>query len=256
VTSVISPSTGIDEPWLEIGEAKLRSRLIVGIEQYDSVTVVRDVLEATGADVFITTVDPDNRKSSLLLSDLDAILPLDRFVWIGTTSFSRSKESALRTAEILRDSLGISILKLDVRGENNVPDNRQTIEAAYALRDQGMELMPFILPDLATAQELEKAGCAALRVMAAPVASGQGVPNPAPIREIIEQSGIPVIVEGGLGSAKHVALAMEMGAAATLVNTALVRARDPLKMAVAMRHAATAGRLAYESGPMDGDIVG
>jgi len=245
----------LDEPWLEIGDAKFRSRLIVGIEQYDSVTVVRDILEATGADVFITTVDPDNRRSSLLLSDLDAIMPLDRFVWIGTTSFSRSKQSALRTAEILRDSWGISILKLDVRGEDNVPDNRQTIEAAHALRNEGMELMPFILPDLETARELESAGCAALRVMAAPVASGRGVPNPRPIREIIEHSGIPVIVEGGLGSAKHVALAMEMGAAATLVNTALVRAQDPIKMAVAMRHATTAGRLAFESGPMDGDLV-
>src|SRR3954471_4445802 len=159
----------LDEPWLEIGDAKFRSRLIVGIEQYDSVTVVRDILEATGADVFITTVDPDNRRSSLLLSDLDAIMPLDRFVWIGTTSFSRSKQSALRTAEILRDSWGISILKLDVRGEDNVPDNRQTIEAAHALRNEGMELMPFILPDLETARELESAGCAALRVMAAPV---------------------------------------------------------------------------------------
>jgi thiazole synthase len=255
VTATVIPGAGLDEPWLEIGDAKFCSRLIVGIEQYDSVTVVRDVLEATGADVFITTVDPDNRKSSLLLSDLDAILPLDRFVWVGTTSFSRSKDSALRTAQILRDSLGIRILKLDVRGVDNLPDNRQTIEAAYELRAQGMHLLPFILPDLETARLLEDAGCAALRVMAAPVASGRGVPNPAPIRDIIEQSTIPVIVEGGLGSAKHVALAMELGAAATLVNTALVRAHDPIKMAVAMRHAATAGRLAFESGPMDGDVL-
>jgi thiazole synthase len=256
MTAAVLPTADVAEPWLEIGEAKFRSRLIVGIEQYDSVDVVRDVLEATGADVFITTVDPDNRKSSLLLSDLDAVMPLDQFVWVGTTSFSRSKESALRTAEILRDALGIHILKLDVRGQDNLPDNRQTVAAAYALRAQGMELMPFILPDLETARELEEAGCAALRVMAAPVASGRGVPDPMPIREVIEQSRIPVIVEGGLGSAKHVALAMEMGAAATLVNTALVRAQDPIKMAIAMRHATTAGRLAYESGPMDGDIVG
>ena len=90
------------EPWLKIGDAKFRSRLIVGIEQYDSVPVVRDILTVTGADVFITTVDPDSRRSSLLLADLDEVLPLDRFIWIGTTSFSRSKESALRTAHILR----------------------------------------------------------------------------------------------------------------------------------------------------------
>jgi thiazole synthase len=246
----------VDDPWLQIGDAQFRSRLIVGIEQYDSVDVVRDILTTTGADVFITTVDPDNRRSSLLLSDLDAVLPLDRFVWIGTTSFARSKESALRTAEILRDSMGINILKLDVRGEDNMPDNKQTIEAAYELRAQGWELMPFILPDVETACILAAAGCVAVRVMASPVASGQGILDQIAIREIIEQCNIPVIVEGGLGSAKHVALAMELGAAATLVNTALVRARDPLKMAAAMRQAATAGRLAYEAGPMAGDLVG
>lgn len=244
-----------DDAWLTIGESEFRSRLIVGIEQYDSVTDVKNVLEATGADVFITTVDPDSRRSSLLLSDLDAELPLDQFVWIGTTSFSRSKESALRTAQILYDSLGIDILKLDVRGHDNTPDNRQTVEAAAELRARGTHLLPFILPDLRVARELVDLGCAALRVMAAPVASGRGVVDPTPIRAIIEQCGVPVVVEGGLGTAKHVALAMELGADATLVNTALVRAGDPIKMARAMRHAATAGRLAYESGPMAGDAL-
>lgn len=244
-----------EEPWLRIGEHAFRSRLLVGIEQYESVQVVRDVLTATEADVFITTVDPDNRRSSLLLSDLDDALDLDRFTWIGTTSFSRSKESALRTAEILRDSMGIGILKLDVRGQDNVPDNAQTVEAAHELRAKDWELLPFILPDLKTALALEEAGCAALRVMASPVASGRGIVDPEPIQEIIEAANIPVIVEGGLGSAKHVALAMEMGAAATLVNTALVQAKEPMKMALAMRHAATAGRLAYESGPMAETLV-
>ncbi|MGW5717596.1 hypothetical protein ACWEVP_15640 [Amycolatopsis sp. NPDC003865] len=244
-----------EEPWLRIGDAEFRSRLIVGIEQYDSVTDVKNVLEATGADVFITTVDPDSRRSSLLLSDLDEVLPLDQFVWIGTTSFSRSKESALRTAQILRDSLGIDILKLDVRGHDNMPDNRQTVEAAAELRAGGTHLLPFILPDLGVARELVELGCSALRVMAAPVASGRGIVDPAPIRAIIEQCDIPVIVEGGLGSAKHVALAMELGAAATLVNTALVQAGDPLKMAAAMRHATAAGRLSYESVPMAGDAL-
>ncbi|MDQ3787561.1 MAG: thiamine biosynthesis protein ThiG [Actinomycetota bacterium] len=249
------PVTRDEEPWLTIDDREFHSRLIVGIEQYESVIDVKNVLDATGADVFITTVDPDSRRSSLLLSDLDAVLPLDQFVWIGTTSFSRSKDSALRTAKILRDSLGIDILKLDVRGHDNMPDNRQTVEAAAELRAQGTHLLPFILPDLGVARELVDLGCAALRVMAAPVASGRGIVDPRAIRDIIEGVDIPVIVEGGLGSAKHVALAMELGAAATLVNTALVRAGDPTKMARAMRHAATAGRLAYESCPMAGDVL-
>ncbi|SDZ36527.1 thiazole synthase [Amycolatopsis xylanica] len=240
-----------DDAWLTIGEQHFRSRVLVGIEQYDSVPLVRDVLNAAGADVFITTVDPDNRRSSLLLMDLENELPLDEFIWIGTTSFARSKKSALRSARILRDSLGIDILKLDVRGDDNLPDNNATVEAAYELRAEGMELLPFILPDLATAQELAKAGCAALRVMASPVASGRGIPDPEAVREVIDHCGLPVIVEGGLGTAGHVALAMELGAAATLVNTALVRAKTPLTMAAAMRQAAVAGRLAFESGPME-----
>lgn len=250
MTSICHEMPVAQEPWLVIAGRAFTSRIIVGIEQYDDVDMVRNVLAASGGDVFITTVDPDNRRSSLLLSDLDAALSLDDFVWIGTTSFARSKDAALRTARILRDTLGINILKLDVRGENNVPDNQSTYEAAIELKEQGMELMPFILPDPAMARKLEEAGCAALRVMAAPVASGAGIVRPEPIREIIEQSGIPIIVEGGLGCARHVTTAMELGAAATLVNTALVRADDPLKMASAMRHAALAGRLSYESGHM------
>lgn len=244
-----------DETWLQIGEHEFRSRVIVGIEQYDSIPLVRDILRAAGADVFITTVDPDNRRSSLLLMDLANELPLEDFIWIGTTSFARSKETAVRTAHIMRESLGIEILKLDVRGEDNMPDNTLTVAAACQLRSEGIELLPFILPDLKTARELEQAGCAALRVMASPVASGRGIADPQAIRDVIEQSRIPVIVEGGLGTAGHVAHAMELGAAATLVNTALVRAQAPLKMADAMRQAAVAGRLAWESGPMEETVA-
>jgi thiazole synthase len=119
-----------------------------------------------------------------------------------------------------------------------------------------MELMPFIVPNVEVACLLADAGCVAVRVMASPVASGRGIPDQVAIRRIIEECNLPVIVEGGLGSAKHVALAMELGAAATLVNTALVQAGDPLKMAAAMRQATLAGRWAYEAGPMAGDLVG
>lgn len=238
------------EPWLRIGSRQFRSRLIVGIEQYDEVDTVRDVLAATQADVFITSVDPDSRRSSLLLSDLDDAMDLDQMTWVGTTSFSRSKDSAIRTAHILRDSLGIDVLKLDVRGEDNMPDNAATLEATYQLRAEGMELLPFITADSACATALEEAGCAALRVMASPVGSGAGLLEPSAIRRVIESVSIPVVVEGGLGSAKHVAVAMELGASATLVNTALVRAGDPIKMAVAMKYAALAGAFAYQSGPM------
>lgn len=250
--TVDAQETG-NQPWLVLGEQKFRSRLLVGIEQYDSAPLVRRVLEASGSDVFITTMDPDNRRSSLLLTDLADELPMDEYRWIGTTSFARSAESALKTARMLRDQYGIEIMKLDVRGDDNRPDNQATIRAAETLRGEGMELLPFILPNTRDAAELEKLGCAALRVMAAPVGSGRGIPQPEPIREIIERATLPIIVEGGLGTALHAMTAMTMGAAGVLVNAALVRAADPIMLATAMKHAVRAGLLEFRAGPMKED---
>src|SRR5688500_14500685 len=144
--------------WLELGGRRLTSRLIVGIEQYTSPVLVREVLEVTGSQIFITTVDPDNNRSSLLLSDLADELPTDRYLWIGTTSFARSGDSALRTAHILRDSYGIDILKLDVRDDGDRPDNKTTIEVAERLRADGYSVLPFILPDVDDAKALEGLG--------------------------------------------------------------------------------------------------
>jgi thiazole synthase len=253
MTTTLDDWKVIDEPWLVLGDHQFRSRLLVGIEQYESPTLVRQVLEASGADVFITTMDSDNRQSSLLLTDLADELPTSDYHWIGTTSFARSADNALRTARMLRDYYGINVLKLDVRSGVNRPDNAATITAAETLLAEGMELLPFILPDVGDAKALESMGCAALRIMAAPVASGRGIPEPNRIREVIEQVQIPVIVEGGLGTARHVTLAMELGAAGVLVNTALIAARKPLLLAEAMKHAVRAGLLAYRSGPMGGD---
>lgn len=243
----------IEEPWLVLGDREFRSRLLVGIEQYDDARLVRRVLEASGADVFITTMDPDNQRSSLLLSDLADELPVSDYQWIGTTSFAKSPESALQTARMLRDLYGINVMKLDVRADGNVPDNQATIKAAETLRAEGMELLPFILPDPVVAKTLEGIGCAALRVMSAPVASGRGIPEPARLREVIDATSLPVIIEGGLGSARHVTFAMELGAAGVLVNTALIKAAEPLMLAAAMKHSVIAGALSYRSKPMDGD---
>ncbi len=130
---------GTNEPWLVLGDLAFRSRLLVGTEQYESPSLVRQVLEASGADVFITTMDPDNRRSSLLLTDLADELPITRFHWIGTTSFAQSAESALKTARMLRDSFAINVIKLDVRTGDNKPDNAATVKVAEILRGEGME---------------------------------------------------------------------------------------------------------------------
>jgi thiazole synthase len=237
------------EPWLTIGDYRFCSRIIVGIEQYTSIPLIRDVLEASGADVFITTVDPDGGRASLMLADLADEVPLEKYNWIGTTSFARSAESALRTVDILRETCGINVIKLDVRTSDNRPDNRQTIEVAQKLRADGIAVLPFIMPDVRDALALEEAGCAAIRLMASPVGSCRGIPDPAALRKVIESCHVPIIIEGGLGTAQHVARAMELGATAVLVNSALIKARHPLLMATAMRYAVTAGRLARQSEP-------
>jgi thiazole synthase len=239
-----------DEPWLVLGKEIFRSRLLVGVEQYESASMVRQVLEASGSDVFITTIDLDQDRSSLLLTDLADELPLTDFRWIGTTSFARSADSAIKTARMLRDCYGINIMKLDVRTGDNRPDNPATIRVAETLRAEGMELIPFIVPDPDDARVLERLGCAALRLMAAPVGSGLGIQQPRQLREVIDRTKLPVVVEGGLGTAHHVTMAMELGAAAVLVNTALVRAVRPALLAASMRYAVRAGLLAFRSGPV------
>jgi thiazole synthase len=153
---------------------------------------------------------------------------------------------------MLRDCYGLNIIKLDVRSAENLPDNAATIKVAEILRAEKMELLPFIAPDAGDAWALEQLGCAALRLMAAPVASGLGIPRPRELREIIESTELPVVVEGGLGTAHHVTLAMELGAAAVLVNTALARAARPELLAASMRHAVRAGLLARRSGQLAG----
>lgn len=239
--------TSLDEPWLTIGEQAFKSRLIVGIEQYESASGAGQVLKASGTDVVITTMDPDSNRSSLLLDDLAEQIEIEDFHWIGTTSFARSADSALRTARLIRDCYGINVIKLDVRTTDNAPDNPATVKAAEILRAEGMELLPFVLPDVGTARTLKDLGCAALRVMAAPVASGLGIQRSPKIREVIEQTDLPVIVEGGLGTVEHVIKAMELGAAAVLVNTALAKAARPALLAESMKHAVRAGLLAFRA---------
>lgn len=239
-----APITGDDEPWLVVGDRVFRSRLILGIEQYTSAELVAGVLRAGEADVFITTFDTTNTKPSLVLMDLDGVIDLDQLTWIGTTSFARSKDEALRTARLLRRSFGIDIMKLDVRPNDNLPHNGQTLDAAGELLADGFAVLPFILPDPMVARSLQAIGCSAVRVMASPVASYRGIDDERLIRRVIEAVDIPVIVEGGLGTPAHVLGAMRLGAAAVLVNTAVAQAANPVRMAAAMRYAVLSG-LAY-----------
>ncbi|GCD20780.1 hypothetical protein ACFO3K_19895 [Cellulomonas algicola] len=231
------------EPWLRLGDRGFHSRLLVGVEQYTDPGLVGRVLTASGADVFITTYDLEQTRSSLLLSDVDREVDLGAFTWIGTTSFAHSAKDAVETARRLRDALGLDIIKLDVRDATNLPDGDATVSAAKTLLNDGFSLLPFILPDLGTARVLEGMGCSALRLMASPVASYRGLVDPDLLRGCIDAVDIPTVVEGGLGSPADVTRAFEIGASAVLVNTLVARAPDPVRMARAVRHAALAGGL-------------
>lgn len=241
------PQLAAPEPWLVIGDVEFHSRLIVGIEQYTSVDLVADVLAAGGCDVFITTFDLSHERPSLMLSELDQVMGLDNFIWIGTTSFARSMDEALATARVLRSTFGITIMKLDVRPTDNLPDNAQTVQAARKLVEDGFAVLPFITPDADTARALEDAGCSALRLMASPVASYRGVDDVPGMHSAIKSVSIPTIVEGGIGSPTHVMSGVGLGADAVLVNTAVAQAADPPRMAAAMRHAVLSARYALDS---------
>lgn len=238
-----APAIDRTDPWLRIGDREFRSRLLLGVEQYTEPGLVRAVLEGSGADVFITTYDLEQTRSSLLLSDLDREMDLDRYLWIGTTSFSHSAADAVATARQLRSTLGLDIIKLDVRDATNMPDAAATVTAARELLADGFSLLPFILPDVTTARTLTDMGCSALRLMAAPVASYRGIEDPTALSECIEAVDVPTVIEGGLGSPADVVRAFELGADAVLVNTLVARAADPVRMAQAVRHATAAGCL-------------
>jgi thiazole synthase len=230
------------------GGVSFTSRLIVGIEQYSDPRLVADVLAAGGCDVFITTYDPTGNRASLLLSDLDEAMDLSRFGWIGTTSFAYSAEEAVDTARRLRDSFGIEVIKLDVRTPDNLPDGEPTVAAARALVGDGFAVLPFIRPDADLARRLVDLGAVALRVMASPVASARGILDAEAVRAVLDAAGVPVVVEGGLGTPEHVSDAMALGADAVLVNTAIATARDCPATAAAMRRAVEATRLPEVAG--------
>jgi thiazole synthase len=151
-----------------------------------------------------------------------------------------------------RELLETDLIKLEVIGDERTlfPDVAATIEAAAVLVDEGFTVLPYVTDDPVACQRLAALGCAAVMPLAAPIGSGLGIRNPANLRIIIETVEVPVIVDAGVGTASDAAVAMELGATAVLMNTGIAAAKDPVKMATAMRLGVEAGRLAYEAGRM------
>ncbi len=237
---------------LAIGPYQFESRLIVGTGKYPSMEIMRAAHAASGAamvTVAIRRINLDNAEGKTLLDYVDRA----RYTILPNTAGCYSAKEAVLTAQLARELLETDLLKLEVIGDAQTlhPDSRQTLLAAEQLVKEGFTVLPYIGDDPIACKQLEEVGCAAVMPLAAPIGSGLGVCNPYSIRIIKERATVPVIVDAGVGTASDAAIAMELGVDALLMNTGIARARDPVRMAEAMKHAVVAGREAFLAGRME-----
>ena len=234
---------------LVIANKSFGSRLFIGSAGYPNQRVMLDAIEASGAEVVTVAmrrVSLDGGGESLfdLLRGRCEILP--------NTAGCYTSRDAVLTARLAREALGSDWIKLEVIGDDETlfPDVEHLLGAAQELVNDGFVVLPYCNDDPVTCKKLEDVGCAAVMPLGAPIGSGMGIRNPYNIRIIRDQCSVPVIVDAGVGTASDVAVAMELGCDGVLLNSAIARARDPVKMARSMRLAIEAGRLAHEAGRM------
>jgi len=234
---------------LVIKGVEFKSRLWVGTGKYKDFEETAQAIEASEADVVTVAVRRTNifdNKSENLLDYIDP----KKYKILPNTAGCFTMEDALRYARLARET-GISdLIKLEVIGDEKTlfPDTCATLKAAEILAKEGFVVLPYVNDDPVMAQRLVDAGAAAVMPLAAPIGSGLGIRNPYNIKIILEHARVPIIVDAGVGTASDVAIAMELGCDAVLLNTAIAGAEDPVAMAEAMKHAVIAGRLAYKAG--------
>jgi thiazole synthase len=233
-----------------IANRTFRSRLIIGTGKYRSYDEMKAAHRASGAEMVTVAVRrvPLDRSTESFLDHLAPSLQI-----LPNTAGCYSADEAIRTAHLAREALGTEWIKLEVIGDQTTlfPDNEQTLMAATALVKEGFIVLPYFSDDLIMAKKLLGAGCPAVMPLAAPIGSGLGVQNPTNLRIMREQlPDATIIVDAGVGTASDATIALELGADAVLMNTAIAEANDAAKMAEAMKLAIEAGRLAYLSGRM------
>lgn len=233
---------------LKIGKYEFKSRLMVGTGKYPSNEIMIKALEESGADVVTVAVRRVNldRKGDSLLNYIDT----KKYTILPNTAGCYTVDDAVRTARLGREALETDLVKLEVIGDEKTlfPDNEALLDASRILVKEGFIILPYTNDDPIMAKKLEDIGCAAVMPLAAPIGSGLGIRNPYNIKIILETIKIPVIVDAGVGTASDASIAMELGCDGLLMNTGIAGAKDPVKMARAMRLAVEAGRLAFEAG--------
>jgi len=234
---------------LVIAGKRIRSRLFVGTGKYRTVEEMQAALEASGAEIVTVAIrrlnlDKPNEKTLL------DYINWDKYTLLPNTAGCRTAQEALFTARLARELTGSTWVKLEVIPDPKylLPDPIATLEAAQALVKEGFTVLPYIHADPVLARRLQEAGCATVMPLGSPIGSGQGILTADEIKIILEHATVPVVVDAGLGAPSDAALALEMGADAVLVNTAIAKAGDPAMMAEAFRLGVEAGRKAYLSG--------
>src|SRR3954464_6427825 len=238
---------GGDDP-LILGGRKFNSRLLIGTGKYRTLEEGREAILRSGAEIVTVTL----RRVDLTPGKPNVLDTIDRtrHTILPNTAGCYTAEDAIRTCRLARE-LGIAdLVKLEVIGDERTlfPDGAATLEAARVLVKEGFVVLPYCMDDPILARKLEDVGCAAVMPLAAPIGSGLGLRKPHNLPIILEHAKVPIIVDAGVGTASDAAVAMELGCAGVLMNTAIAGARDPLMMAEAMRDAVIAGRRAFRAG--------
>ncbi|MGE0810734.1 MAG: thiazole synthase [Immundisolibacter sp.] len=242
--------TAHDDP-LRIGARTFTSRLLVGTGKYKDLDETDRAIAMSGAEIVTVAVRRVNIGQNPDEPNLLDVLPPDRYTILPNTAGCHTADEAVRTCRLARELLdGHNLVKLEVLAEHKTlyPDVVETLAAAKTLIADGFEVMVYTSDDPILARRLEDMGCVAVMPLAAPIGSGLGIRNPYNLRLIIEQAGVPILVDAGVGTASDAAVAMELGCDGVLMNTAIAGAKDPVLMASAMRKAVEAGREAYRAG--------
>jgi len=247
---VVRAVSGGDHDPLTIAGHQFQSRLFVGTGKYPDTESMVQSLEASGTEmvtVAIRIMNLDGSEPSILES-----IDLSRYKLLPNTAGAYTVKDAVKMAHLAREATGTNWIKLEVIGDQRSlwPDVAGTIEATKILVEDGFVVLPYTSPDLVAAIRLEEAGAATVMPLASPIGSGQGVQDWKSIERIVDAVTVPVVVDAGIGVPSDAAIAMQLGASAVLVNTAIARANRPVKMARAMKLGTEAGRLGFLAGRM------
>lgn len=252
MSSIISAPQTIDQPFI-VGSRQLQSRLIVGTGKYKDLQETGAAIAASGTDMVTVAIRRVNIGQDPNQPNLLSVVPPEKYTILPNTAGCFDADSAVRTCMLARELLdGHNLVKLEVLGDQKTlyPNVVDTLKAARILIDDGFEVMVYTSDDPIIAKELENMGCVAVMPLGSLIGSGLGLTNPHNIRLILENANVPIIVDAGVGTASDAAIAMELGCAGILMNTAIAAAQNPVLMASAMKKAVEAGREAFLAGRM------